>query len=122
MNRKIKKLWIKALRSGEFKQCKGYLSKDGKYCALGVLSVLGLLEGACSYNEIEGLGHFDNRKFTLSYNVMKWAGIAQDNERYLDPEEHQVKIKFKKKKATILNLNDEGKSFKEIAQIIQENL
>jgi hypothetical protein len=122
MDQRVKKLWVKALASGEFKQCRGYLSRDGKYCALGVLSILGLLEGVCTFNEVEGLGSFDNRKFTLSFNVMKWAGIAQENERYLDPEEHKVKVKFRKRHSSILNLNDEGMSFKEIAQIIRKNL
>ena len=122
MDKRVKDLWIKALSSGEFKQCKGYLEKEGRYCALGILSLLGLIEGVCTYNELQGLGHFDNRKFTLSYNVMKWAGIAQEDERFLNPEEHAVKVKFKKRETTILKLNDEGRSFKEIAQIIQENL
>jgi len=122
MDQKIKKIWIKALKSGEFKQCRGYLANDGKYCALGVLSILALLEGVCTYNEGEGIGKFDNRKFSLSFNIMKWAGIAQEDEKYLDPEEHEVKIRYKKGFSTILDLNDQGASFKEIARIINENL
>ena len=118
MDKNIKKLWIKALRSGEFKQCKNYLSKDGKYCALGVLSVLALMEGVCTYNEEGGMGRFDNRRFRLSYNVMKWAAIAQEEERFLDPKELGVLIKIKNKETSILELNDTGKSFKEIARII----
>lgn len=119
MDQRVKELWIKALVSGEFKQCRGYLSKNDKYCALGVLSVLALLEGVCTYNELAGNGLFDNRKFTLSYNVMRWADIAQEDDRFLDPREHEVKVNFNKRKTTILNLNDEGKTFREIAQIIR---
>ena len=119
MNENIKKLWIKALRSGEFKQCRGHLAKDGKYCALGVLSVLALMEGECSYNEEAGIGRFDNRRFRLSYNVMKWAGIAQEDERFLDPNELGVLIKIKNKETSILELNDSGESFKDIASIIE---
>jgi hypothetical protein len=42
MNTKQKKIdlmkrWIAALRSGEYKQGKGQLIKDGRYCCLGVL-------------------------------------------------------------------------------------
>ena len=122
MDQRVKKLWIKALESGEFKQCRGHLSRDGKYCALGVLSVLSLLEGVCTYREEKGVGHFDNKKFTLSFNVMKWAGIAQEDEKYLDPEEHGLKVRYKNGFSTILDLNDEAVSFKKIAQVINENL
>lgn len=39
MNKKLKQKWIKALRSGEFKQCTGQLKapKVKEYCCLGVL-------------------------------------------------------------------------------------
>lgn len=37
MNKKIKKLWLKALRSGEYKQGKLALRIKNKYCCLGVL-------------------------------------------------------------------------------------
>lgn len=93
MDERVKELWIKALRSGEFKQCRGHLSKNGRYCALGVLSLLALLEGICTFAEENGVGRFDNRKFNLSFNVMKWANISHDGERYLDPKEHEVKVR-----------------------------
>ena len=37
MNKSIKKLWIKALRSGKFKQTTGVLCDKTGYCCLGVL-------------------------------------------------------------------------------------
>jgi hypothetical protein len=37
MDKKLKAKWVKALRSGEYKQGGGYLFSDGKYCCLGVL-------------------------------------------------------------------------------------
>jgi hypothetical protein len=39
MNPELKKKWVKALRSGEYKQGRGYLANKGKYCCLGVLAV-----------------------------------------------------------------------------------
>lgn len=122
MDKKVKKLWIKALRSGEFKQGKGYLEKDESYCALGVLSVLALLEGQCTYNADGAIGRFDNKRFGLSFTVMKWAGIAQDQERFLKPEEDRVIVNYKNKPTTLADLNDRGLTFKEIALIIQKNL
>lgn len=42
MDVKIKKQWIKALRSGKYKQTRGRLKGDGGFCCLGVLcDVLG---------------------------------------------------------------------------------
>lgn len=35
---KIKKAWIKALRSGEYKQCRNKLKDGESYCCLGVLN------------------------------------------------------------------------------------
>ena len=122
MNKNIKKLWIKALKSGEFKQGVGFLEKDGKYCALGILSLLALVEGICTYKEERGVGGFDNKRFNLSFNVMKWAGIAQDDERFLDPEEHKVLITINNTKTSILELNDSGKSLKEIAMFVEKYL
>lgn len=33
-----KAIWVKALRSGEYKQCGGFLEADGCNCCLGVLA------------------------------------------------------------------------------------
>ena len=38
MDKKLKAKWVKALRSGEYKQGKGYLEDRGKFCCLGVLA------------------------------------------------------------------------------------
>lgn len=122
MNKKVKNLWVKALRSGEFHQGKGYLEKEGRYCALGVLSVLALIEGQCTYNTEGDLGKFDNKKFSLSFNVMRWAQIAQAGERYLDSQEQKVKICFRGKTTTLADLNDEGLTFSQIANLIEKFL
>lgn len=37
MDAELKAKWIAALRSGEFKQTRGYLKDDAGYCCLGVL-------------------------------------------------------------------------------------
>jgi hypothetical protein len=111
MHSRIKKLWVKALRSGEFNQGIGFLELNGKYCALGVLSVLCMLEGECTYDLENGTGKYDNKKLSLSLNTMRWAGIAQEDENYLDPKAGNVELYFRNKKTTISNLNDEGKSF-----------
>lgn len=38
MDAKLKVKWLKALRSGRYKQGDSYLKNDGKFCCLGVLA------------------------------------------------------------------------------------
>jgi hypothetical protein len=38
LNPTVKRKWIKALRSGDYKQGIWYLEKTGKFCCLGVLA------------------------------------------------------------------------------------
>lgn len=110
MKKPIKDLWVKALLSGEFRQGKYRLEKDGKYCVLGVLSVLALSEGICTYGN-RGTGSYDKRLHSLSFNVQDWSGIRTSKaEITLDDGT----------KTTLADLNDSGKSFKELAKIIEE--
>lgn len=37
MDKKLKARWVKALRSGKYRQCRSYLTDAGGYCCLGVL-------------------------------------------------------------------------------------
>lgn len=121
MKKEIKDKWIKALRSGDFVQGKGFLEKKGRYCALGVLSLLSLGEGQCTWNHQGEVGRYDNKRFTLSYNTMVWAGIAQIGDRFLEPEAGRVEFNYMGKTNSILELNDSGLSFKEITKIIEKH-
>jgi len=40
LTKKLKVKWIKALRSGKYKQGEGELEKEGRYCCLGVLQAV----------------------------------------------------------------------------------
>jgi len=62
MKERIKNKWVKALRSGEYKQCKGQLKRNGKFCCLGVLSEISKLD----YMKISG---------GLNYRVVAWADM-----------------------------------------------
>ena len=37
MDKKLKARWVKALRSGKYKQGQGFLKSGGEFCCLGVL-------------------------------------------------------------------------------------
>lgn len=100
--------WVEALRSGKWRQAKGVLKNGDSFCCLGV---------AC---EISGLGEWK-------------VPEEEDREKYLGaatvlPEEVMDFFSFKDEFGSHENLdssltrdNDSGKSFSEIADIIEEN-
>lgn len=135
MNAEIKKKWIDALRSGEYKQGKSFLQKHNLFCCLGVLCDLhskendeGFWQEAQPGETSGGLfyGLFIDDKKELKYSihvsssslppvVIDWANkgipanividkIGEINGNYI----------------ALTQLNDSGKSFAEIANIIEE--
>jgi hypothetical protein len=66
MNQEIKKLWIDALRSGEYGQCKGVLHSEEGYCCLGVLTDI--------YHKKTGMGEWIA---SLSYTNFNPAGRVE---------------------------------------------
>lgn len=112
MRADIKKEWTEALRSDKFKQCKGRLKKvfggPTRHCCLGVLCEIKNLEE--SERIIEGSEYInfkmnDESSFSDLPNVFaEYVGIPVLKEQML------------------MKMNDEGKSFNEIADWIEENL
>lgn len=126
MKKNIAKKWIDALRSGKYKQIKGALkrAKDNQiesFCALGVLCDLyqkdhkEKLEEQNSHIKKTKNGSavaFEDEIYTLPFKVQKWAGM-KDSEGCLDLDGEQDR--------TIPQLNDQGVSFKKIADLIEKN-
>src|SRR5690348_18296721 len=75
MNQEIKKKWVKALRSGEYKQGTSllYNSANETYCCLGVLCDLYTKETKIEYRKDGEI------KEILPNEVIKWAGL-EDND------------------------------------------
>lgn len=115
MKKEIAELWAQALESGEYKQNFFALRNGDKFCCLGVLCNLHAQthpEFAAKQNEINkyaGKGAF------LPKIVMKWAGI--NDECVSMPNIFGIRERFK----SLSYKNDNGHSFKEIANIIREN-
>jgi len=126
MKKEIAKKWVKALRSGKYKQGKTYLkqvddNRQAKYCCLGVLCELyndttkknhkkTLSTQIKSKNSTTDFFTFDGRAGALPGVVMDWAGI---NNCFgdLGPTEY-----------SLASLNDIGSTFESIANIIEENV
>lgn len=113
--------WLKALESGEFKQTTKVLENTGVaghlgFCCLGVACVVAEREGvpverhmSLSEKVLKGVD------LTAQPLVRQWLGLNTHNGfpttlRILDAN-----------KLCLVNLNDNGKSFKEIAQIVRAN-
>lgn len=116
MNKEIKKRWIEALRSGEYKQGKGRLcalNEDNtySYCCLGVLADLRLKESLDGDNK-EGIMFYT----FLPSDVVEWCKIGN-----VDPY-----INFKEERRSLALINDgnpglyiEPHTFNEIADLIE---
>jgi hypothetical protein len=126
MNYDLATKWVKALRSGEYKQTKNVLKDErGRFCCLGVLcDVMGYKFGpvqdieigpACEVIGPDGFG--TSEFFSLPTEVQELAQIAtgtgsfelgsDDDENF---EEHDL-----------AQMNDAGTSFEEIADLIESH-
>jgi hypothetical protein len=71
----VKKKWVKALRSGLYKQCHMRLRNGNRLCVYGVLCLI--------YDQEHGRSHWDEhgnhmgRGAAPHQDVMRWAGIPQ---------------------------------------------
>ncbi len=104
MNAEIKERWLKALRSGEYKQGQGQLHKeDHSFCCLGVL--VDVLGAKWTWNEVDGWYDPDN----YARNGTSGTYISAD-------------VLNNARQTILANMNDNGKSFLEIADHIETNL
>jgi len=108
MNKRIKKLWIEALRSGKFKQGFGQLRRgrtNVRHCCLGVLCEIAVNQGV--------LNHYKGAQGLLPPEVMDWAELDDDDPMLAplhDPNCYAAK------------LNDNGHGFQNIAERIEKYL
>lgn len=118
MKKAIKKEWVKALRSGKYKQAKKKLRTAKGWCCLGVLTDL--------YCKAKGISFKDNfaGKSTLPSEVAEWAGLGKNTDKSV------INIKYRGKRTNLAGLNDgddnvgvkNGLSFSKIAYNIEKKL
>lgn len=115
MKPKVKKLLLEALRSGKYKQTTGKLRQGDSFCCLGVICDLHRKSTKSSKNKWDNnhylCGKFEKGAYTLPSLVQKWAG--------LNTEMGNFKLKNGQKRS-LADLNDGGKSFKQIANYIEK--
>lgn len=130
MNKDVKERWLAALRSGEYKQSKNFLKHpiDGGenigYCCLGVLCDLYIKEKN-NPNIIWDINLHGTHIFKSSISdvliveskalpeqLFEWAGLDEKNPA----------ICYHDMNTSLAELNDNGKTFEEIALVIEERL
>lgn len=122
MNPEIKQRWIAALKSGEYVQGFNHLkNNDGSFCCLGVLCELARQDGVVAINESGDVPHYfdpeneqDNSTTALPGIVMKWADLARSI-----GDEIRVNVADY---AYLTTMNDKGKTFEQIAEVIRGEL
>lgn len=121
MNEQIKEQWTVALRSGEYKQGMLILREGDTFCCLGVLCDLHAKAGLGEWRMTDGRYKYlaagdygdDAAVATLPVEVMDWAGI----DLHL-----RSTVRLPTSSDSLVALNDNGHSFKQIADIIEKEL
>ena len=111
MNKIAKKTLLKALRSGKYKQIKQQLYKDGGYCCLGLLCEVAYDGEWTKKNSTWGFydPNFLNKYSMFHDSLLAWFLLHL----FEMTDKEQMKL---------ASMNDDGKSFKEIADYIDKNL
>lgn len=102
MKQEIADRWVEALRSGKYKQEQGALRFGNKFCCLGVLCDISKRDGWVINSYLGQTSH-------LPYEVQAWADLDSDDGR------------IPSQAGTLAYLNDSGKSFVEIADVIEKH-
>ena len=121
MNPDIKKLWVDALRSGEYRQGEGRLrSGADRYCCLGVLTDLGVKAGLGSWATFDGgfvfapaEGPGDVETAGVHRAIAAWAGTVGALGKLPRAVDYATNL---------AGLNDNGATFDKIADVIEEQL
>jgi hypothetical protein len=106
MDQRIKALWVEALRSEKYDQGKRQLRNpaDDSFCCLGVLCNLHAQEHPEIAAKQKKPEMYMYHTAMPHPEVYAWAGLDRDNA------------------GTLANMNDNGKSFKQIANWISKKL
>lgn len=112
MNKEIKKVWLEALRSGDYEQTTGHLKKRDGYCCLGVLCNLGPSK---NWNIVS--------EYDEANNIHTFTGPDGDESKTMIPCDVRLRTGLSDDEAeTLADMNDRGGTFNEIADYIEENL
>ena len=77
MREYVKNKWVEALRSGKYKQGRGQLNSENRYCCLGVLCEVFIAEGgALNVRHLARVTEYNGEATYPPAAVLQWAGIC----------------------------------------------
>lgn len=125
MRKEIAERWVAALRSGEYEQTVGYLQTEHGHCCLGVLCDLHMRETGLGEWRPPGSGDSPHTRcyrddlgvygeYTPPVGVRTWADMEEDPCIQVQLLNGAVTAK------EIVQLNDHGFSFAQLADLIEE--
>jgi hypothetical protein len=114
MSPEFKKKWVEALRSGDYKQGRGYLcnARTIEFCCLGVACEL--IDKNVIRKELDGT--------VVKYRLDCESVFSKASMTMLSPELLDFVGLYRPHAADLAAMNDTGTSFAEIADYIQEKL
>lgn len=141
LNHRAIKTWIRALKSGEYRQTRGFMfaspSGYGSFCCLGVLT-----NEYCLKNNKDFDAFFENHCYPegldfetefLPVRVQEWTGLHSivyfDSLSIFKTSNKKIKkvleeshLEGKSITELLAAMNDAGVSFKQIAKFLEDNL
>jgi hypothetical protein len=115
MNRKMKARWVAALRSGDYKQASSSLRTPDGYCCLGVFCDL---HDPSKWDRTVPIAPLE----TYSYYEYEYDIAGEVMRGYPPPSlRRKYRLTVKAQRA-LADMNDEGISFDEIADYIENEL
>lgn len=124
MNEEVKAAWVAGLRSGEYRQGRGYLNNNGEFCCLGVLCELAYQRGVTLKRPgLEGVAIYGSKRPGMAEawlppdEVVEWAGLPDENPELTIAQDDSGLTELTSE------LNDRlGLTLAEIADLIEEQL
>lgn len=109
--------WVAALRSGDYKQGKGYLANKGQFCCLGVACELAIKDGVKvkRSDRPSGVKEYDGVTGAMPLPVRQWLGLKYSDGAYKTDNGSYEESR------SLAGLNDNGYGFEAIAQLIESH-
>jgi len=110
MKKDVAMKWVKALRSGKYKQAKESLQNQNEngYCCLGVLCKIAEKENIPIRYDEQSIYRLFGETLFHQFAVQQWSELKSTEGNF-------------NKHRSLVYLNDNGKSFKYIANVIEKH-
>jgi hypothetical protein len=126
MNPEVKAKWVAALRNPEAKQTKNCLRDENGFCCLGILTDIYIKEHGLDWDDEKDAGRYQYLGWysTLPSVVKTWAGVKDNVAGSVEAPPKLTENTLVNTDGTCLltTLNDNGITFLQIADLIEEQL